>query len=95
MHLLKEDYVNISTDVKATVVKLPGEKSLTRRSYATAVVDKVFKDESPGTRQCILDGLIGPRKQPVGAKRGAEVLRALDHIAPEDLVDRTQARPRS
>ena len=84
IHLLKHDYVSLCTDAKIPVTILPGEKGLTLRAYATALVNWVFRKESIETRQCILFGLVGKAKKGVGTAKGQRVLDALQHIAPED-----------
>ena len=85
IRLVKQDYVNLCTDRKIAVSILPGDKGLTVRAYATALVNSIFRKESPETRQCILHGLIGAKtRSGVGARKGEQVLKALEHIAPED-----------
>ena len=97
IHLLKHDYVSLCTDAKIPVTILPGEKGLTLRAYATALVNWVFRKESIETRQCILFGLVGKaKKKGVGTAKGQQVLDALQHIAPEDAGRRVVSpHPRS
>ncbi len=91
VHLLKEHIIALCTDKKAPVVKLPGEKSLTIRSYATALVNHVLPHEPQGTRQKMIDALCGTRsKESVGHTKGDLVLEALKTIAPEDTCKRAR-----
>jgi len=84
VHLLKDDFEKLCTDAKAPVTLLPGQKP-TIVSYATALVNWVFRKESDHIRQHILEMLLGPRsKNAIGARKGSKVLEALEHINAED-----------
>lgn len=88
VRLLKEHFVSLCTELKVAVVKLPGQSSLTVRSYASALVNHVFPGESPSTRQRILDILLGTRgKEVVAGSKASLVLDALTTIAPEDSCE--------
>jgi hypothetical protein len=87
VRLTKEDLTNLCEQCDLTPSPLPGEKSITVRSLATALVAFVFDGELPCTREAIVDLLIGSR--PKRATSG-DAQKALDALACLDESEREE-----